>query len=215
MRCPCGFESRREDHDRPDRQGLRRPRRHHREMAAPSRHRCRQQAGQVHGRVRRAARAAEADSSVGAGERSTASCRRVLVTGESAVKRLYPLVRELAADGIPVAVSCRVLKLSRQPYYRWLATPVPEADIVEAYRANALFDAHCDDPEFGYRYLADEAESAGQPLAARTAWRLCSAHAWVSGFGKGRATDGKEPGRPVHRDLCAVVRAAGGTRPEC
>lgn len=27
---------------------------------------------------------------------------------------------ELAADGIPVAVSLRVLELSRQPYYRWL-----------------------------------------------------------------------------------------------
>ena len=96
-------------------------------------------------------------------------------------------MRELAADGIPVAVSCRVLKLSRQPYYRWLAAPVPDTDLVEAYRANALFDAHRDDPEFGYRYLADEAEAAGQPMAARTAWRLCSANAWFSAFGKGRA----------------------------
>ena len=32
---------------------------------------------------------------------------------------MYPLVRELAADGIPVTVTCRVLKLARQPYYRW------------------------------------------------------------------------------------------------
>ncbi len=32
---------------------------------------------------------------------------------------IYPLVVELAADGIPVTVSCRVLKLTRQPYYRW------------------------------------------------------------------------------------------------
>ena len=36
---------------------------------------------------------------------------------------MYPLVRELAADGIPVAVTCRVLKIARQPYYRWLAEP--------------------------------------------------------------------------------------------
>ena len=33
---------------------------------------------------------------------------------------MYPLVRELAVDGIPVTVTCRVLKLARQPYYRWL-----------------------------------------------------------------------------------------------
>lgn len=31
---------------------------------------------------------------------------------------MYPLVSELAADGVPVAVSLRVLKLARQPYYR-------------------------------------------------------------------------------------------------
>ena len=28
---------------------------------------------------------------------------------------MYPLVRELAVDGIPVAVTCRVLKIARQP----------------------------------------------------------------------------------------------------
>lgn len=28
---------------------------------------------------------------------------------------MYPLVRDLAADGVPVAVTCRVLKLARQP----------------------------------------------------------------------------------------------------
>lgn len=86
----------------------------------------------------------------------------------------YPLVRELAAEGIPVAVTCRVLKLARQPYYRWLASPVADAELVEAYRANALFDAHRDDPEFGYRFLLDEARDAGEAMATRTAWRICS-----------------------------------------
>ncbi|WP_167854125.1 DDE-type integrase/transposase/recombinase [Brevibacterium aurantiacum] len=123
-------------------------------------------------------------------------------------------MRELAADGIPVAVSCRVLKLSRQPYYRWLATPVPEAEVTEAYRANALFDAHQDDPEFGYRYLADEADAAGQPMAVRTAWRLCSDNAWFSVFGKVPAKNGKRPGPPVHDDLCVVIDADGQARHE-
>ena len=40
---------------------------------------------------------------------------------------MYPLVKELAADGIPVVVACRVLKLARQPYYRWLAHPISHA----------------------------------------------------------------------------------------
>ncbi|EFE82812.1 integrase [Streptomyces albidoflavus] len=66
-------------------------------------------------------------------------------------------MKELAAGGVPVTVACRVLKLARQPYYRWLGAPVTGAEFEEAYRANALFAAHRDDPEFGYRFLADEA----------------------------------------------------------
>ena len=107
---------------------------------------------------------------------------------------------ELAADGIPVAVTCRVLKLARQPYYRWRANPITDAEIVEAYRANALFDAHRDDPEFGYRYLPEEARQAGEPMAERTAWRICTTNGWWSVFGKKRGKNGKV-GPPVHDDL--------------
>lgn len=128
---------------------------------------------------------------------------------------MYPLVKELAADGIPVVVSCRVLKLARQPYYRWLKRPVTERELVEAYRANALFDAHRDDPEFGYRLLTDEARDSGQAMADRTAWRICSTNSWWSVFGKKKARGkGKKPGPPVHDDLCAVVDKHGVTRHE-
>ena len=126
---------------------------------------------------------------------------------------MYPLVRELAVDGIPVAVTCRVLKIARQPYYRWLANPVTDAELTAAYRANALFDAHRDDPEFGYRFLVDEARDAGESMAERTAWRICSDLGWWSAFGKKRGKNGKKPGPPVHDDLCAspTTRAGSGT----
>jgi transposase InsO family protein len=116
---------------------------------------------------------------------------------------MYPLVRELAVDGIPVTVTCRVLKIARQPYYRWLADPVTDAEWVAAHRANALFDAHRDDPEFGYRFLVDEAREQGQAMAERTAWRICSANGWWSVFGKPRGRNGKKckPGTPVFDDL--------------
>jgi putative transposase len=116
---------------------------------------------------------------------------------------MYPLVRELAVDGIPVTVTCRVLKIARQPYYRWLANPVTEAEWVAAHRANALFDAHKDDPEFGYRFLADEAREDGQVMADRTAWRICSTNGWWSAFGKKRGRNGKrrKPGTPAFEDL--------------
>ena len=89
---------------------------------------------------------------------------------------MYPLVRELADDGIPVTVTCRVLKVARHPYYRWLTSPVTPAEVDEAYRANALFDAHKDDPEFGYRFLADEARDAGESMAERMISMLSSSH---------------------------------------
>ena len=119
---------------------------------------------------------------------------------------------ELAAAGIPVTVTCRVLKLSRQPYYRWLADPITTSEVVEAYRANALFDAHKDDPEFGHRLLADEAAEAGEAMADRTAWRIASSNGWWSAFGKKRGRNGKKPGPPVHDDLCAVIDEDGRTR---
>ena len=125
---------------------------------------------------------------------------------------MYPLVRELAVDGIPVTVTCRVLKMARAPYYRWLQAPVTETDWVAAHRTNALFDAHRDDPEFGYRYLHEEAADAGQVMAERTAWSICSQQGWWSTFGKKRATNGKKPGPPVHDDRCAVVDKHGVTR---
>lgn len=118
-------------------------------------------------------------------------------------------MRELAADGIPVAVSCRVLKLSRQPYYRWLKSPVSSRELVQAYRANVIRDAHLEDPEFGHRFLADEARHVGEPMCDRTAWRICRDNSWWSAFGKKKARGkGKRPGPPVHDDLVQRVFAA-------
>jgi transposase InsO family protein len=62
-----------------------------------------------------------------------------------------------------------------------------------------LFDAHGDDPEFGYRLLADEARDAGQDMCDRTAWAICSGNAWWSVFGKKRSKKGR-PGPPAHDD---------------
>ncbi|WP_197678137.1 hypothetical protein [Brevibacterium siliguriense] len=111
-----------------------------------------------------------------------------------------------------MAVTCRVEKFSHRPSDRWLASPVTEAFVVDAYRASALFDAHRDDPEFGYRYLAHEAEAAGDMMAMRTAWRLCSHNSSFSVFGTARIKNGKQPGPPVHDDLCVIVDAVGRTR---
>ena len=108
---------------------------------------------------------------------------------------------ELAADNVPVAVSLRVLKLSRQPYYRWRNQQITNAELIEAYRANALLDAHLDDPEYGYRFLVGEAAETGEEMCERTAWRIGRDNQWWSVFGKKRGKNGKRPGPPVHDDL--------------
>ncbi len=114
---------------------------------------------------------------------------------------IYPLVRELADDGIPVTVTCRVLNIARQPYYRWLAEPVTDAEWDRAQLANAICDAHHDDPEFGYRFLADEVRNAGLKACDRTIWKVASENRWWSTFGKTRSRKAGRPGTPAFDDL--------------
>ena len=114
---------------------------------------------------------------------------------------IYPLVSELAADGIPVTVTCRVLKIARQHYYRWLANPVTDGEWDEARLVNAVFDAHRDDPEFGYRFLADEVRDAGFAVCERTVWKICSANGWWSVFGKKKVRKTAKMSTPAHDDL--------------
>lgn len=114
-------------------------------------------------------------------------------------------MRELAAAGaplrVPVTVSCRVLKLHRQHYYAWLTDPVTEAEWAEAHLANAIFDAHRDDPEFGYRFLTDEVRDAGFDVAERTVWRICAENSWWSVFGKPKSRKRAKVAAPAHDDL--------------
>jgi len=125
----------------------------------------------------------------------------------------YPLVAELADAGIPVTVSCRVLKLARQPCYRWRNDPVRDADVLRAYRINALYDAHHDDPTFGYRYLADEARRAGWRMSRRTVWKLCSQAGIFSSAQRRRRGKGKKAGPPVFDDHVQRVFRADAPKP--
>jgi len=114
---------------------------------------------------------------------------------------MFPLVRELAVDGVPVTVTCRVLNLCRQQYYRWLDEPVTDGQLDEAWLANAIFDAHRDDLEFGYRFLADEVRQDGHVVSDRVVWRICRDHQWWSRFGKPKRYKGARPGVASHDDL--------------
>ena len=123
---------------------------------------------------------------------------------------MFPLVRELAVDGVPVTVTCRVLKLCRQHYYRWLDQPFTDVELDDAWLANSVFDAHRDDPEFGYRFLADEVRLAGHDVCDRTVWRVCRDNGWWSVFGKKKSSKASKPGAPAHDDLVRRVFTADG-----
>ena len=87
---------------------------------------------------------------------------------------MFPLVVDLAADRIPVAVTCRVLGFSKQAFYQWRADPVSQRDWDDAQLINAAVDIHHDDPEFGYRFITDELAGVGITASRNRVNRLCT-----------------------------------------
>jgi len=114
----------------------------------------------------------------------------------------FPLVRELAAQGFPVRLTCGVLGFSTQAFYKWNAQPISNREWDDAHLVDMIRDVHTDDPEFGYRFVADELERAGERVGERRVWRLCSEHRiWSTTTKKGRHGSSKRPGPAVHDDL--------------
>ena len=115
---------------------------------------------------------------------------------------MFPLVRDLAAEGFPVRLTCGVLGFSTQAFYKWQTQPCSARDLDDAHLTNVIVDVHADDPEFGYRFIADELEAAGAPTNERRVWRLCrEQRIWSTTTKKGRKASGKSPGPAVHDDL--------------
>jgi len=114
---------------------------------------------------------------------------------------MFPLVADLAAEGVPVKLTCGVLGFSPQAFYKWRSKPCSDRDLDDAHLTNTLVDLHGDDPEFGYRFLADGLETAGHDLGERRVWRLCrDQRLWSTTTRKGRRGKGR-PGPAVHDDL--------------
>jgi putative transposase len=122
---------------------------------------------------------------------------------------MFPLVRDLAVDKIPVVVTCRVLGFSKQAYYKWLANPVSQRDWDDAHLINAAVDIHHDDPEFSYRFIADELPTRGIIASRNRVHRLCSQQRVWSVHSKKRGLN-RRPGPP---DDDLVVRQFRAERP--
>ena len=117
---------------------------------------------------------------------------------------MFPLVRDLAAEGIPVRLTCGVLGFSPQAFYKWHARPVSDRDWADAHVVNAIVDVHADDPEFGYRFIADELDQNGQPTNERRVWRLCRDHrVWSTTTKKVADRAARRQGRPCTTTSCS------------
>jgi putative transposase len=112
---------------------------------------------------------------------------------------MYPLVLDLAADGIAVAVTCRVLGFTKQAFYKWRRNPVTQRDYDDAHLINAALDIHGDDPGFGYRFIADELPAKGITAGENRVARLCSQERIWSVHAKKRGLN-RKAGPPVHDD---------------
>ena len=53
----------------------------------------------------------------------------------------YTFIAECCSD-LPVAACCRVMKVSTSAYYAWLANPISQRDLDDAYLTNTIVDIH-------------------------------------------------------------------------
>lgn len=112
----------------------------------------------------------------------------------------YPLVLDLQAEGIAVSLTCGVLGFSKQAFYQWKKNPITDREWDDAHLINAALDIHAGNPEFGYRFIADELCDQDITASENRVQRLCSQeHIWSS-FSKKRPKS-KKTGLPVHDDL--------------
>ena len=114
---------------------------------------------------------------------------------------IYPLVRDLATDGVPVVVTCRVLRFSPQAFYKWRRNPISTRAWDDAHLVHAALAVHTDDPAFGYRFIADGlAAEHGIKASENRVHRLCKEHRISSVIGRRRGKANR-PGPAVHDDL--------------
>jgi hypothetical protein len=120
---------------------------------------------------------------------------------------MFPLVLDLAADRIPVAVTCRVLGFSTQAFYQWKKHPVTDRDWADAHLINAAIDIHQDDPEFGYRSSPTNSPGPASPPAANgsTAYAPCN--------GCGRSTRKSAAHTAPGGRRCTTISSNGGSPP--
>lgn len=86
---------------------------------------------------------------------------------------MYTFIAERCSD-LPISVCCRVMGVSTSGYYQRRATPVTDAELTEAHRANTVFDIwKMSRHSYGMPRIRDELRLAhGQGCSRTTVARL-------------------------------------------
>lgn len=115
---------------------------------------------------------------------------------------MFRLVRELAADGIDVAVTCRVLKVSRSGYYDWRHCRPSDRDVADAWLTNTILAVHADSRcSYGSpRVHAELRLGLGVRCGRKRVARLMR-QAQIAGIGHRRKKGRHRPAPAVHDDL--------------
>jgi putative transposase len=111
------------------------------------------------------------------------------------------LVHELAADGIDVAVACRMLQVSRSGYYDWRGRGPSARDLADAHLADQIRVFHAASRgTYGSPRVHDELRlGQGMRLSRKRVWR-CMQIVGVQGISH-RRKRGQRPAPAVHDDL--------------
>ena len=122
------------------------------------------------------------------------------------------LVADLAAEGIPVEVSCRVLKVSTAGYYNWRTRPPSQRAIRHAWLTDVTSAAHADSRgTYGSRRIHAELVKGQGLVVGYHRVTMLMARAGLSGV-PNRRTRFKAPGPATAVDL--VDRLFARTAPD-
>ena len=154
------------------------------------------------GRTSGARRSAASQPGSRDGDRDPQACQRLLRQGERAPKIGFRLVRELSRDGIPVAVACRKLKVSRAGYYEWWDQAPSARDIADAALTDMICRIHRDSRgNYGAKRVHDELSIEHGVRCGRKRVARLLAQAGLRGVSHVRKNRSWRPAPAPHDDL--------------
>jgi transposase InsO family protein len=100
-----------------------------------------------------------------------------------------------------------VLKLGKQAYYEWKRNPISRREREDQQLLPLIREIHTNDPEYGYRFIADELKQLGHRINEKRVYRICRTHNIYSVIQKKCRKYAESP-LPAYDDLvCRDFRA--------